>query len=106
MPDAPPERLEWNEENLSQVVTGLYRQAETDQELHAQLMANPYDVLNTRIVVPPECAGGIFAREKNQKTLMLFVPPHGAAQRTLPAGTSEAEAPRDYELLCTTDTLW
>ena len=106
MPDNPAELLEWNEENLSKVTTDLYKEAETDQALRDQLMANPFQVLSSRINVPEGYSGGIFAREKGQPTMMLYVPSFGATRAVLPEGTTEAEPPPDYEIVCTMGTLW
>ena len=106
MPDEPAEKLEWNEENLSRVVSDLYKEAETDQALHDQLLADPFAVLNTRINVPDDYRGGVFSREKNKKATILYVPDYGVAREALPEGTREAEPPPDYEILCTVPTQW
>ena len=106
MPDAPSEPLEWNEENLTKVVADLYREAETNQELHGQLLANPFETLSSRIRVPDDYRGGIFAREKNLNVLMLHVPSYGATTEALPAGTTQAEPQQDFEILCTVYTQW
>lgn len=106
MSDAPSERLEWNEENFAQVVADLYREAETDQALHERLLANPYEVLSGRITVPESYRGGMFAREKGQDIMMLYVPAFGVARAALPEGTSDSEAKPDFEPICTVETLW
>lgn len=102
----PSERLEWSEENLSQVVAAIYQAAQTDQSLHARLLANPFEVLNSRIVVPDDYRAGIFARERGQETMMLWVSPFGVTKETLPDGTAaEGEKP-EYERLCTMLPPW
>ena len=106
MPDAPSNLLEWNEENFASVVSAIYRDAETDQSLHDKLMSDPFAVLSTRINVPEDCRGGIFARTRNQQMIVLFVPSYGVARAEMPQGTTEAEEQPDFEVVCTTSTIW
>ena len=107
MPEnTPSERPEWNEENLTKAIADLYREAETDEALHQRLMAEPFETLKSRINVPEEYRGGIFAREKGKKTMALYVPPFGAGGQALPEGTTEAEPQTDYEILCTVYPPW
>ena len=104
--NSPSDRLEWNEENLSKVIADLYAEAETDQALHDQLLADPFEVLDGRIIVPDDYRGGIFARERNKKTLALYVPETGRTRASLPEGTTDAVPQLDYEILCTLPTEW
>ena len=106
MPDESPEKLEWNEENFAKVTSDLYKEVETNHTLRGQLMANPFAALSSRIAVPESYRGGVFAREKGQQTLMLYVPAPGASRVALPEGTSDAQSAPDYEILCTVGTLW
>ncbi len=100
------ERPEWNEENVTKVIADLYREAETDEDLHKRLMTHPFEVLSSRIDVPEGFRGGIFAREKGKKTMALYVPPFGTHNEVLPEGTAEAESQSNYEILCTVHPPW
>ena len=104
-PDSP-ERVEWNEENLSKVVAQLYREAESNEALHRQLMNDPYSVLNRRIEVPEGYQGGIFARERSQRAMVMYVPAYGAAREELPEGTTAIDQPPDYDIVCTVRPPW
>ena len=106
MPNDPAQRLEWNEENFSKVIADLYREAASDPNLHRELLANPYELVNQRIIVPENYQGGILAREMNRDLIMLYVPPYEAAQETLPEGTTQAQPRPDYEPICTVFTEW
>ena len=103
MPDADPaERLEWNEENFSKVVADLYREAQSDQTLHSRLMTDPYQTLNSRIQVPEEFQGGVFAKSRSKPGITLHVPEYGETiGEALPEGTSETEPKPLYEVTCT-----
>jgi len=102
-----PELLEWNEANLEQVTSELYRQIETDEALRGRLMNEPFEVLRSRIAIPESYRGGVFLSEKGHDTMMLYVPPRGAtASEALPEGTSEASPQPGYQLLCTPDEPW
>lgn len=106
MPNNPSERLEWNEENFAKVLAEIYREAETNEALRNQLLANPFETLNSRVKVPESYQGGIFAREKGQPNMMLHVPTFGVAREAMPEGTSDAEPQPDYLPICTSMTIW
>ena len=107
MPNDPSVRLEWNEENFSRVLSNIYREAETNAVLRSQLLANPFEILTSRIDVPETYEDGIFAREKAKPIIMLYVPPaSGSAGEAMPQGTSDAVPQPDYAPICTTATIW
>lgn len=106
MPDESPALLDWNEDNLSNVLSELYQEVASNEDLRRELMANPFEVLRRRVNVPESYRGGIFVREKNQRAMVLHIPvSEGSASReSLPEGTV-ADSP-DYEIVCTTITEW
>ena len=107
MPTNVPSTLpEWSEENLDSVLANIFREMESDDALRSQLMADPFGALCTRIQVPEEYRGGIFAKDKNRKGLMIYIPERGAERQALPAGTAEAETQPTFQVLCTSDPVW
>ena len=102
----PDERLDWNEENLTTVLADLYQAAEADEGLYQRLLSSPFDVLNERIEVPEAYRGGIFAREKGMKVMMLYPPARDVTRQALPEGTTEAEPQKDFDPICTEITIW
>ncbi len=105
MPSDTPTLLEWSEENLSKAISDLYKDAESDPALHGRLLSDPFGALSSRINIPEEYRGGTFAREKNLKTILLYVPASGVKSEAMPEGTAE-EQQADYEITCTTITQW
>lgn len=107
MPENIPSELpDWGEENVTKVIADLYREAQADEALHKRLMSHPFEVLNSRINVPEEFRGGIFARERGKETMALYVPAFGAQSETLPEGTTADEPQTDYDILCTVHPPW
>ena len=98
--------LEWNEENLSTALTELYREIESNETLRRQFLTDPFTVLSGLIAVPEEYRGGLFAREKGKKVMMLYPPAIGATREVLPTGTTQAEVQPDYDPICTVITIW
>ena len=102
MLDAPSSALpEWNEENLTAVLGEIFQQMESDPSLLQQLLGDPFELLSTRIAIPDEYRGGIFARENGKKSLLIHVPTSRVAARELPEGTIDATLPPAFEPLCT-----
>ena len=108
MPDNNPQELpEWNEANLEQVISNLYREIETDQGLRQRLMNEPFEALSSRIAIPESYRGGIFLSEKGRDAMMLYVPAAGAATtEALAEGTSEESPQKNYQVLCTPWIPW
>ena len=103
----PTNQLNWNEENLQRTVSDLYREVETDEGLRQRLLADPFEVLSSRIAIPESYRGGILLTEKSRDSMVLYVPAFGAQSSVaLPEGTSEASTPKEYQILCTLDPEW
>ena len=102
----PNELLEWNLENFTKVLADIYREIETDDALRQRLLSDAFSVLSERIAVSEEWRGGIFAREKGKKTLMLYPPAAGATRQALPEGTTEAQTQKDYDPICSSWPVW
>ena len=103
----PTNQLNWNEENLQRVVSDLYNEVQTDDGLRQRLLADPFEVLSSRIAIPESYRGGILLTEKGRDSMVLYVPaPATQSSVALPEGTSEASPSKDYQILCTFDPEW
>lgn len=101
MPDeSSSDLLQWNEENLSMVLGEIFRQSEADPSVRRQLLDDPFELLKTRIAIPEDYRGGLFARENGKKSLLIHVPTSAVSARALPEGTVDATTPSAFEPLC------
>ena len=99
--------LDWNEENLEQVVSKLYQEIGSDEGLRQRLMTNPFEVLSSRITVPESYRDGILLAPKGQDTMVLYVPaPNAVHAEAMAEGTSEETPQKSYQMLCTIDPVW
>ncbi len=99
--------LDWNEENLERVVTDLYREIESNEGLRQRLLADPFEVLSSRIAIPESYRGGILLTPKGQDTMVFYVPPANAGRTEAAVeGTAEETPQKSYQMLCTVGTSW
>ena len=100
--DVANDPLDWTEANLVKVMSDIYAEAARDSAFYEQLMADPNGVLSSRIKVPEEFNGKVYARQKNKRMFIMNVPSYGTDG---PADTVEVPQ-ADYQILCTTHPPW
>lgn len=103
----PTNQLEWSDENLERVISDLYREIESDEELRQRLLTEPFDVLSSKIAIPESYRGGILLAPKGQDTMVLYVPAVDARRPdAVVEGTTEEMPQKDYQVLCTEIPPW
>ena len=101
------EPVEWSEANLSKVISDIYSQAASDPAFYDRLMAQPYEVLNSKINVPDHYKGQVYARPKKSGAFIMNVPTPPAAEDAATASARTSEIPpADYQILCTSWPPW